>query len=463
MVSGPGPRVARLFLRVLALSSLAAWLSIGDQPQRERIIAAGYEIAPILEQARHEVSWVHFPTLFWLWASDRAIVGAVALGAASALYGTLRPGRASLFVSLPLYLSVSVAAQDFCSFQWDILLVEASFLSLFLDAERPSRAALWLLRLLCCKLYFESGLAKLLSPVGDWLSGTAMAAYFETAPLPMPLARYLHALPLGALHVMSWATLVVELGAPLLALGSRRARLVAFFALTAFQLLNLATANYGFFVPLSLALHLFLLDDDMLPRFVATPSGGAPPRWSSVLATIALVVWSALSVVDGVVVLASRESGALLAIYRAHEAFRFVGTYHLFASVTTSRVEPTIEVERGGAWTELVLHDKPGPVDRGMPIVQPHQPRVDFQLWFHGLHPQRLPSYLVRLEALLCDEPSRVQPLFVTPLASSIDAVRVQYYRYRFTNPGARDVWTRDLVWTRPEHRCGETEETGRR
>jgi len=140
-----------------------------------------------------------------------------------------------------------------------------------------------------------------------------------------------------------------------------------------------------------------------------------------------------------------------------------VGTYHLFSSVTTSRIEPTIEVETEGRWTELVLHDKPGPVDRAPPIVQPHQPRVDFQLWFHGLHPQQLPRYLLRLEELLCDDPSRVQSLFVTPLPKGIDAVRVQYYRYRFTRPGAHDVWTRDLAWTRPEHRCGAAEETTRR
>ena len=46
--------------------------------------------------------------------------------------------RTALFVCLVLWLSISTAGQDFLSFQWDILLLEAGFLALFADESRAS-------------------------------------------------------------------------------------------------------------------------------------------------------------------------------------------------------------------------------------------------------------------------------------------------------------------------------------
>src|SRR5262249_29251553 len=99
-------------------------------------------ISTLLDEARRQdISFFAFPTLFWWNASDAALLAAIALGVVASLFGAVRPGRAWLALSLPLYLSVSTAAQDFCGFQWDHLLVEASFLALFLDWRRPGRAA----------------------------------------------------------------------------------------------------------------------------------------------------------------------------------------------------------------------------------------------------------------------------------------------------------------------------------
>ena len=99
-----------------------------------------------------------------------------------------------------------------------------------------------------------------------------------------------------------------------------------------------------------------------------------------------------------------------------------------------------------------------------LPLVLPHQPRVDFQLWFHGLSARgRLPSYLVRLEQLLCEAPATVAPLFVTQLPQHARAVQIRYATYHFTRddevkqpPGA--VWRRELQFERPEFVCKEVE-----
>lgn len=458
--------MARLFLRGLALVSLVAWLSMGSQI----LLLVGAHgllpIAPLLDEARRQhVAVLTAPTIFWWSASDSMLVGACALGAASALYGLLFASRVWLLVSLPLYLSVCIAAQDFCGFQWDLLLLETSFVALFLHPQRPTRAALWMPRLLLVKLYLESGLAKAQSPLGDWFSGSAMVSYFETAPLPMPLARSLHALPPGVLHATAWLTLFIELVVPLCAFGPRPLRRLAFVVLTGFQLVNLLTANYGFFVPLTLLLHLFLLDEDLLPRFCARTEAGLGPRRARITSTVALGVWATLSVVEGVLTFTAIEWAPLLALHDLYAPLRVIDAYHLFAAITTERLEPTFFVRTGTTWTELALFDKPGPVERGLPIVQPHQPRVDFQLWFHGLRAgEPLPRYLVNLVDALCTEPSRMAALFTTSPPEHADAVQIRYAGYRFTKPNEQVPWTRAWVHSRPEHVCGaNVEETARR
>jgi hypothetical protein len=463
----------RVYLRLLALISLCAWLSMASQ----LLLLVGAHgllpIAPLLDEARREhVSFFALPTVFWLSASDGALLGAACLGAAASLYGVLRPGRAWIALSLPLYLSVCIAAQDFCGFQWDNLLLEASFVALFLDARAPTRAALWLPRLLLVKLYVESGIAKLTSPLGDWISGSAMSVYFETAPLPAPLARMFHSLPQGVLHASAWGVLVLELVVPLFVFGPRPLRRAAFVLLGGLQLINLLTANYGFFVPLSAVLHVWLLDDETLARLrLRTPEITLPSRRARVTGWLALATWTLLSVLEGHLHLGGASPSRAMAwidrgVMRARELyapFRVFNTYHLFASVTTERIEPIVEVRTDAGWGELALRYKPGPVERGLPFLAPHQPRVAFQLWFHGLAWRGpAPRYLVRLEQLLCEAPSEVAPLFSTAPPPHAVAVRIRYDRYTFTRPGDPNTWRREPIAERTEWPCtaADAEET---
>ena len=98
----------------------------------------------------------------------------------------------------------SRAAQDFAGYQSDGMLLEAAFLSLFFAprglrprprrADPPSRAALFLLRWEWFRIYFESGLVKLLSGDAQWRNLTAMDKYYENGPLPTWLGWYVQQL-----------------------------------------------------------------------------------------------------------------------------------------------------------------------------------------------------------------------------------------------------------------------------
>src|SRR5262249_35544629 len=134
-------------------------------------------------------------------------------------------------------------------------------LATLLPRGRRAPWAHFLFRVLLFKLYVESGIAKWGSYLHDWHDGSAMTFYYETAPLPARLAWNAHALPASWHHFESWFTLFFELVVPFGIFLPRRGRLATLLVLTVFQIVNLATANYGFFCYLALALHLFLLDD----------------------------------------------------------------------------------------------------------------------------------------------------------------------------------------------------------
>jgi hypothetical protein len=461
---GPsGPAVAAVFQRVLALVFLVAWLSLGAQI---RMLIGARGLMPLesfLDLLSPDRPFGSYPSLLrWpALAGDGVLVGGTMVGAALGVtaLGRWRP-RLCFALSTVLYLSYVAACRDFLSFQWDNLLLEVGLLAAFLPADRPAPVVHLLFRLLVFKLYFESGIAKWQSSLHDWQDGSAMTFYYETAPLPAGLGWLAHALPAWWHHLESRATLVLELVVPFGIFGPRRVRLGTAAALTGFQIINAATANYGFFCHLAAALHLFLLDDalvrriaDRLPRRAPPVASGSRPGPRR-LALAGLGGWLLVSLVDagaqftqGTWVLAADR--VLAPVGR----LRLISSYHLFGSITRERIEPQFEVLAGGSdWRPLHLWHKPGDPRRRPDYVAPHQPRVDFQLWFHGLaFGYRQPLYVRMLVERLCQDPAAVAPLFREPPPPA-RAVRIAYYRYHFTTPAERRAtgayWNRTLVDT---------------
>lgn len=468
-----GPGVARAFQRVFALILLLAWLSLGQQL---RVLVGSHGLLPageFFERARTAGRgfWDE-PSLLWLGHSDGLLVFGVVCGVVLALLALLGlRSRACFLLSAPLYLSYAVACSDFTSFQWDNLLIEAALLAACLPSDRPSALAHFAFRALLFKLYFESGIAKWQSHLHDWQDGSAMSYYYETAPIPAALAWYAHQLPLAWHRFESWSALVLELLVPLLIWGPRPARLLACAALTGFQLTNTLTANYGFFTCLAGTLHLFLLSDTdiarvrafgarWLPRPRLLRAAPAPrearpaaSRLRRLAARALLGLWLLASVIAALIAFARSPAleWALGDVYSLYAPFRVADVYHLFGHITRERIEPQFETRVNGRWQAHDFWYKPGDVLRPPPYVAPHQPRVDFQLWFYGLSFRRgMPRYVDRLLERLCREPATVQPLFASPLPPAPEAVRIMFYRYRFSNRAERSrsgaYWTRDRL-----------------
>src|SRR5438034_1269638 len=77
--------------------------------------------------------------------------------------------------------------------------------------------------------------------------------------------------------------------------------------------------------------------------------------------------------------------------------FRSINGYGLFRVMTTERPEIVVEGSRDTmAWREYRFRWKPGDVTRRPRFVAPHQPRLDWQMWFAALDPDGARGWLDR-------------------------------------------------------------------
>jgi len=471
--------VAWLFLRLLALIYLAAFASLAVQIQA---LAGEGGIFPLSEQLAGAVqehgalAWLAYPALFWLAAGDGALVGAAWGGAVLALLLLVLPWmtgiarlsaapaawveRTLLLLLYLLYLSLYQAGQFFTNFQWDYLLLETGFLAMLLPGG--PRLVVWLFRWLLFRLRFESGLAKLLSGDPSWRDLTALRYYFETQPLPHAGAWYAHQLPDWLLRAGAGGTLFVELVVPFFIFLPRPWRLFAAGVTILWQLLIIATSNHNFFNLLTIALCLFLLDDRAVGWLL--PRGWQERAWASYLlpvrpgrgmATLTLVLALVLvpaSLVAGAELVMRRPLDPLSGWLRHLEPFRVANRYHVFPTIERQRLELVIEASADGKnWDPLDFRYRPDDLAQAPAFIIPHQPRLDWMLWFVPRNPLFLELLERFLDRLRAGEPA-VTALLAHPPVKGSDPLwlRLGVYRYRFTNPAERSAsghwWRREYL-----------------
>src|SRR4030095_9522512 len=202
--------VSWAFLRLLGGIYVAAFASLAVQIQG---LVGHAGILPVVDffDAVHQslggAAYLIVPTLFWLNASDTALIAGAVVGVVLGFLVILdrwtRPALVGLFA---LYLSYVYAGQDFMTFQWDSLLLEAGFLAIFLAGG--SRIVVWLYRWLVFRYLLLAGAVKLLSGDPTWRDLTALDYHFWTQPLPTPLAWYVAQLPHWLLVAGTAATLL---------------------------------------------------------------------------------------------------------------------------------------------------------------------------------------------------------------------------------------------------------------
>ncbi|XP_038047006.1 lipase maturation factor 2-like [Patiria miniata] len=485
------------------------------------------------------------------------------LGCLLAVIGlTSRRMRDSVLFALLwfLYLSVYEVGQTFLWFQWDILLLEAGFLTilvapLHLRKWRPPQASqhdtitLWLVRWLLFRLMFASGVVKLTSRCPTWWGLTALDWHYESQCIPTPLAWYAHQLPQWFQKLSVAAVYLIECFTPFLFfVPIRNLRLFSWFSQILLQVLIVLTGNYNFFNLLTVTLCIPLLDDQFLGKnkpaiksdsFAARVGRGLAKLVSftvyaglaystvrlfnlrinaenysveseiaftdedffnglrdimpytiwlgkiSLGAEVLMALWRSISQEQGILAkvwsscqcfvftsvaiymftislvphcMVDQTASANLSpevrqLHHNVQSFNLVHSYGLFRRMTGVGGRPEVVVEGSNdlnkGWKAYEFLYKPGNVSVSPPFVAPHQPRLDWQMWFAALGSyERTPWFINFAYRLLEGKPEVLDLIASNPFPEKPPKfIRANLYTYRYTSfrSGSPSWWKRKL------------------
>lgn len=499
-----------LFLRALGCIYFSAFYSLLFQIRGligpKGILPAGEYLDAVARSFGHAVGVWYAPSLLWLASGSHMVTGVCWVGMAAAVLLALNLWpKGMLLICFVCFLSFVSAAQDFSSYQSDGMLLEAGFLSLFFVprgfrpgvglASAPSRASLFLLQWEWFRIYFESGVAKIVGGDPEWRHYTAMDEYYQNGPLPTWIGWYAQHLPHWFHAATVFATLSLELGLVWMLFLPRRWRIVCFCIVTPWEIGVILTANYTFLNYLVLALGFLLLDDLPLARFcpdrwlkpVETLVQHCPPvsgsdgiselrettgqktepeqleaqrrggfRW-----TMRIVKLSVISVLLGWIFYATTAE-LIWMVYplplptspiTALEPFRIANRFGLFGIMTRGRYEIEFQgSDDGKTWLPYSFRYKPQDVDEAPRIYAPYQPRFDWNLWFASLGSWRDYPIVTRTEVQLLSSNKDVLSLFAdNPFSRQPPhEVRAVIWQYWFTSMAEKRKqgfwWRRQFV-----------------
>jgi lipase maturation factor 1 len=509
------------FLRALAAVYFSAFLALVFQIKGligpEGILPAQQFLRAVAENAPGLRLW-YAPTLFWISSSAHCMMAVTWIGllASIAVFVNAWP-RFSLFVCFVCFLSFVAAAGDFSGYQSDGMLLEAGFLALFLaprgfwpgwgTGSPPIRAAFFLLQYEWFRIYFESGIGKLLSGDPEWRHLTAMDEYYQNGPLPTWIGWYVEHLP-HWFHVATAAgTLVMEIGIVWMLFLPRRLRLICFFIVTPWEIGVIFTANYAFLNYLVLVLGFLLLDDRSVrwlvparfrgtldagaeettpaakeeqPLSILVPEGEAsevpagaafrPIREGrrmggvvrgirghlqaiGVAVTAVLLTWVAYDTTAEMVEMPWPEAPVFTAPIAGLEPFRIANRYGLFEVMTRGRYEIEFQGSNDGqTWTAYTFLHKPQALNQAPGIYAPYQPRFDWNLWFASLTDWQQANIVPLTEERLLEGEPDVLALFRgNPFPQAPPKyVKAVIYQYWFTTEAEKRAtgnwWRRELM-----------------
>ena len=480
-----------IFLRALGVIYFSAFYSLLFQIRGmigPNGILPASDYLQALAANLHASRFFYVPTLFWFGSSDRALMMVTWLGIIASILVVFNIWpRANLLISLVCFISFITVARDFASYQSDYMLPEAGFVALFFAppglrpglgrAHSASRASLYLLRWEWFRIYFESGLAKIMSGDYSWRHFTAMDDYYQNAPLPTWIGWYVGHLPHWFHASAVFYTLAIELVLAFMLFLPRRFRLALFWIVAPFEISIILTGNYAFLNYIVFFLGFLLLDDRFVEWIVpfrirrlidrkpvvdtiaAAHKQDSRADWRKLVSAGRM----ALAGVCFVMVFYSTSAWLVWRLWpsaplwdkppRILELYHVASVYGLFANMTHARYEIEFQGSLDATnWTAYPFRYKPQDLKKAPRIYAPYQPRFEWNLWFASLG--AWPEYRFVLwteERLLNSEPDVLALFAHNPFASAPPRqVRAVIYQYWFTDMKTRREqglwWRRELI-----------------
>ncbi|PYU13476.1 MAG: membrane protein [Acidobacteria bacterium] len=476
-----------IFLRALGLIYYSAFFSLAFQIKGligpQGILPANEYLRGVAEQFGRVGYW-YAPTLLWFSSGRHLLTGICWVGmiASVLLVLNLWP-RGMLAICFVCFLSFVSAAQDFSAYQSDGMLLEAGFLSLFYaprgfrpgwgETSPPSRASWFLLAWECFRIYFESGVGKIMGGDPEWRNFTALDDYYQNGPLPTWIGWYMQHWPHWFHAATAFGTLALELGLVWMMFLPRWFRIVCFCIVTPWQMGIILSANYTFLNYLVLALGFLLLDDGILKHFLPKRWKGRSPvehearpmaeesaerNWRNALSkqsaawklaiTAVMLAWIFYATTAQMVWMV-KPVGLPTTPVSALEPFRIANRYGLFEVMTRGRYEIEFQgSDDGQNWRVYPFRFKPQDPAKAPGIYAPYQPRFDWNLWFASLSTWRQEPIVPRTEqALLRGSPDVLLLFAGNPFPKAPPRqVRAVLWQYWFTTPEekrANGIWWR--------------------
>lgn len=497
-----------IFLRALAAIYFSAFFSLLFQIEGlngpRGILPAQSFLAAVKGEIGVRGFW-YAPTLFWFSAGSHMVMAVMWLGliASIAAFCNAWP-RLCFLVCFLCFLSFVAAAEAFSNYQSDSMLLEAGFLALFFAPRGmlpgwgiqspPSRASMFLLQWEWFRIYFESGIVKLLSGETQWRNYTAMDEYYQNGPLPTWIGWYVEHLPHWFHAATVVATLAMEIVVVWMLFLPRRARFICFCIVTPWEIGVILTANYTFLNYLVLALGFLLLDDRSVRRLVpkrlrgilpdfsrqdhaprdnasapiaeqehsgederSTPASvrGASEYFNAARVAVAawMLIWIAYATTAEMLEMPWPALPLPSAPVVALEPFRIANQYGLFAVMTRGRYEIEFQGSNDGRnWTPYLFRYKPQALNEKPRIYAPYQPRLEWDLWFASLGDWQQNDFVPLTEERLLVNDADVLTLFdgsPFPHAPPL-YVRAVMWQYWFTSVEEKrrtgNWWKRTLI-----------------
>jgi len=276
-LSAPHYHLARLiFERSLGGIYFIAFLSAFNQFPA---LLGTKGLLPVPEYLKN-VSFYESPSLFhWKYSDNllRMLCGIGMILSLLIVFGVI--GKSFILVHMLswltlyfLYLSIVNVGQDFYSFGWETMLLEAGFFAAFMGPEwiAPSWIPILILRWMLFRTEMGAGLIKLR---GDscWRDLTCLYYHHETQPLPNPLSHFFHHQPKFFHRFGVLFSHFCQLVAPIGLFLPQPISLVAALFLILHQLILVISGNYSWLNWLTIVLGFLAIPNEALVSYSGRP------------------------------------------------------------------------------------------------------------------------------------------------------------------------------------------------
>lgn len=402
------------------------------------------------------------PSIFIFYRSDRFLQMCAGLGVALSLFAfSGMSEKCGLFVSMlvwfvlwALYQSFVNAGGIFYSYGWEIMLLEAGFLAIFLGSAdvAPSILTIGLYRWVLFRMMLGAGLIKIRCD-SCWRAFTTMTFYYETQPLPGPFSRLFHRLPIFIHKLSVLFTHVVELVVPFFFFWPEKGVALAGTVTILFQVLLLLSGNLSWLNCLTIVLCFSCFSDTYIHLvfpWIRTPFASLSGiHFGLTTALAALIAYLSIKPIKNL--LSSRQ-----VMNRNFDPLNLVNTYGAFGSVTRVRREIIIEgtsdlgLSETTNWVPYEFKAKPGSVTRHPPQVTPYHYKIDWQMWFAAMSDYKHhPWFIPFIDRLLEGNAGVAALLRHNPFPEKPPAfIRARLYEYKFApkRSSGEDFWVRKEI-----------------